>query len=413
MKIGYCGASHLGLCYSAVSAQKGFEIVCFDFEVKKIKEFKNYQINIEEPKLKNILVKYKKSYIFTDKIKDLYNCDLVFYSYDIETNNKGESNNLITINNLKLLIKSIKKNIPLIILSQVNPGFTRDISKIRRNIYYQVETLVFGNAIERALKPERFIIGCKNSNSKLPRLFKSFLNSFNCPILIMKYESAELSKLAINCYLASSVTLTNTLAEISKNIGASWNEIIPTLQLDKRIGKNAYLKPGLGISGGNIERDLYNIANIGNKKLINTDFIKVMLKRSKNNKNWLYNNVLNSVTSQKYSRISLLGLSYKENTNSIKNSPAIELINKLQNATIKVYDPMVKNIKIKNVIECSSAYKTIANCQILIIATPWEEFSTLNLNKIKSIMKGSAIIDPFRLLEKNKVEKLGFNYYFL
>ena len=87
----------------------------------------------------------------------------------------------------------------------------------------------------------------------------------------MKYESAELSKISINCYLASSVTLTNTLAEVSKSVGASWEEIIPTLKLDKRIGKYAYLKPGLGISGGNIERDLSSITKIAKNKFLNVE----------------------------------------------------------------------------------------------------------------------------------------------
>ena len=413
MKIGFCGATHLGLCYSGVAAQKGFNITCFDFDAKKIKELKSFQLNIKEPKLKNILIKFKENYIFSDDLKDLCDCDFIFYSYDIKTNNKGESDYITTKKNLKLLIKNIKKSIPLIILSQVTPGFTRNIAKFKINVYYQVETLVFGKAIERALNTERFIVGCKSSNSKLPKLLERFFKSFNCPILIMKYESAELSKLAINCYLASSVSLTNTLAEISKNIGANWKEIIPTLQSDKRIGKDAYLKPGLGISGGNIERDLFNISKIGKQKLLNTDLIKTIIKSSKNSKNWLYKNVLYSLISKKYTRISILGLSYKANTNSIKNSPSIELIKKLKQTNVKVYDPVVKNIKIKNVIECSSVYKTIESSQILVIATPWPEFSNLNLKKVKSIMTGIIIIDPFQLLDKNRVEKLGFKYYFL
>ena len=103
-------------------------------------------------------------------------CDFIFYSYDIKTNNKGESDYITTKKNLKLLIKNIKKSIPLIILSQVTPGFTRNIAKFKINVYYQVETLVFGKAIERALNPERFIVGCKSSNSKLPKLLERFLN---------------------------------------------------------------------------------------------------------------------------------------------------------------------------------------------------------------------------------------------
>ena len=189
---------------------------------------------------------------------------------------------------LGVLIKKLNKNIPIIILSQVPPGFTRNYYKIKKNLYYQVETLIFGQAIKRALKPERFIIGSNNSSDNLFFKFKKFLDSFKCPILTMKYESAELSKIAINCYLASSVSITNTLVEISSKLNADWNEIVPTLQLDRRIGKYAYLKPGLGISGGNIERDLATIKEIGNSNNTNINLIKTIINLSKYNKDWLF-----------------------------------------------------------------------------------------------------------------------------
>ena len=413
MIIGFCGASHLGLCYLAAAIKKNNQIICFDFNLKKIKDLNNTKIDIDEPKLEKILLKNKHSCTFTDDISELSKCDFVYYSYDVKTNKTGESDILTIKNHLSTLIKNLKSSIPLIILSQVNPGFTRKFSLIKKNIYYQVETLIFGKAIDRALYPERFIIGCKTSKSKLTKKFKDFLESFNCPILIMKYESAELSKISINCYLASSVTLTNTLAEVSKSIGASWEEIIPTLKLDKRIGKYAYLKPGLGISGGNIERDLSSITKIAKNKFLNVDFIKTIIKTSKYNKKWLYKNTFLISKKKLYNKISILGLSYKENTNSIKNSPAIELIKGMSKYKIKVYDPLVKNIGLENTIETSSAYIALKGSEVLVIATPWDVFKKLSLKKIKFLMKGNVIIDPYKILKKDIAEKLGFDYYFL
>ncbi len=381
MKIGFCGASHLGLCYLAAAIKKNNQIVCFDFDPKKIKDLNNKKIDIEEPNLKNILIKNKNSCIFTDEITELSKCDFVYYSYDVKTTKTGESDILTIKNHLNILIKRLKSSIPLIILSQVNPGFTRKISSIKKNIFYQVETLIFGKAIDRALYPERFIIGCKTSKSKPTKKFKEFLESFNCPIFIMKYESAELSKISINCYLASSVTLTNTLAEVCKSIGASWDEIIPTLKLDKRIGKYAYLKPGLGISGGNIERDLSSITKIAKNKFLNVDFIKTIIKTSKYNKNWLYKNTFLISQKKKYNKISVLGLAYKENTNSIKNSPSIELIKGMKKYKIKVYDPLVKNIGLDNAIETSAAYIALNGSEVLVIATPWDVFKKIKSQK--------------------------------
>ncbi|OUU62647.1 MAG: hypothetical protein CBC22_03920 [Alphaproteobacteria bacterium TMED62] len=412
-KIGFCGASHLGLCYSAAAVKKGNKIFCYDFDHNKIRNYKRFEIDIDEPKLKNILIENKKQYNFSCKISDLSKCDFVFFSYDVGTDHKGNGDYRKLRENLKSLIESLDIKVPLIILSQVPPGFTRLFSSKKHNIFYQVETLIFGRAIDRALKPERFIIGCSSTDKELFSKYKKFLKSFNCPVLIMKYESAELSKIAINCYLAADVTLTNTLAEISKVIGANWDEILPTLKLDKRIGKNAYLNPGLGLSGGNIERDLTTLNNIGEKKDANTEFIKTIIKHSKYSKKWLLKTVSIFLKNKNSINITVLGLAYKGNTNAIKNSPSIEFLKKMKKYKVKVYDPVVKNIGLKNTIEYQSEYEALEGADILVIATSWDVFKRLNIRIIKSKMRGNVIIDPLKVLNKEIVEKFKFKYYCL
>src|SRR6185295_6857324 len=127
----------------------------------------------------------------------------------------------------------------LVLMSQVPPGFCRTLATRldpRLRLFYQVETLVFGNAVARAIHPERFMTGCANPKEGLPDVLRNYLEAFGCPILPMRFESAELCKIAINCFLVSSVTTSNTLAEICENTGADWYEIAPALRLDKRIG---------------------------------------------------------------------------------------------------------------------------------------------------------------------------------
>lgn len=114
----------------------------------------------------------------------------------------------------------------------------------------------------RALYPERIIIGTDEPQRALPEAYASFLLRFDCPILSMRFESAELCKISINCCLVASVSVANTLAEICEHNGADWSEIAPALKLDKRIGSHAYLSPGLGISGGNLERDLNTVIEL-------------------------------------------------------------------------------------------------------------------------------------------------------
>ena len=155
----------------------------------------------------------------------------------------------------------------------------------------------------------------------------------------MRYESAELAKISINFFLVSSVTTANILAEVCEKIGADWNEIVPALQLDKRIGKYAYLKPGLGISGGNLERDLATILKISKEKHTHRSVIKEWIENSKYRKNWLSNCFRNDVLpnfSDGKIDICLLGLAYKENTHSTKNSPSINFILELKDLNVKL-----------------------------------------------------------------------------
>ena len=310
--------------------------------------------------------------------------------------------------------KFLNKKSILVILSQVQPGFTRMINFDHTRLYYQVETLIFGNALERALKPERIVIGCKNSESKINQFFLNFLNSFNCPIIKMKYESAELTKISINILLASSITTTNMLAQACEKISADWYEIMPALQLDRRIGKKAYIKPGLGISGGNVERDIYSILRILKKEQKPLSIVKAFQKNSQYMKSWVCRILKKEKILFKNSKFNtgILGLAYKENTNSIKNSPTLHLLKRLKNNKISVYDPKAKlRKKIKNCTQVNNVNSLIRNSKIIILMTPWPEFR--KINKILKIQKKRKIIliDPFRMIDLKIIKNKYIKYF--
>ena len=208
------------------------------------------------------------------------------------------------------------------------PGYTRALGVLPpERLYYQVETLVFGRAVERATKPERTIVGCADPAAPLDPRFRAVLEAFGCPILPMRYESAELAKISINCCLVASVTVANTLAELCERIGADWSEIAPALKLDRRIGPHAYLTPGLGIAGGNLERDLATVERLSDATAPKPASSRPALRNSRYRRGWplrqLNERVLASVAAPV---VGILGLAYKENTHSIKNSPAVALI---------------------------------------------------------------------------------------
>ena len=411
--IGFVGLTHLGLCYSSASAEKGFNVLAFDKDKKKIHKLLKAETNIFEKKLdylikKNLGTKLK----FFNKFDNIKKCDVVFISEDVPTDNFGKSNLLSLKKIINQTIKYLSKDATLVILSQVPPGFNRKIKWHKNRLYYQVETLIFGQAISRALKPERIIVGTANLKNITSKNYNFFLNSFKCPIIKMNYESAELTKIAINIFLISSVSNTNLLSLLCEKIGADWFDIIPALKMDKRIGKYAYIEPGLGLSGGNLERDLYTLKNLSNELKVNDQIIHSYMSSSNNHKLWVYKRLIELIQNKKDKlKISLLGLTYKENTNSIKNSASIYLLKKLRKYAVVVYDPManIEDVKFK-INRVNSISEAIKNADVLIIMTQWSEFNNIKKKLIVSQMKGNIIIDPYGTLKKLNLEKYNFNY---
>ena len=403
--IGFVGLSHLGLNYLAASAEKKFNVIGIETDNKLLSKIKNFDIPYEEKNLKKILKKNKKRIFFSNKFHFLNTCNLVFVSKDVSTNKAGVPN----LKEIVKLINSARKNInsqgSLVILSQLRPGFMRKINFNKKLLYYQVETLIFGKSLDRALNPERIIIGCNESNSKIKNSYLKYLKRFNCPIIKMSYESAELTKIAINIFLASSITTTNVLSEICSTIGANWEEIKPALKLDSRIGPKAYLKPGLGISGGNIERDIMSLKKLSFKNLNLLNFANSLNHNSRYMKKWVLRKLKQEKIFNSRERISILGLSYKENTNSIKNSPSISLIKSLKNNNIKVFDPKAKlPLNLKRCQQVGKNDKSLLRSKILILMTPWKIFRNIKITKNVKL-----IIDPFKMINiKNiKIKRLN------
>ena len=412
MTIGFIGLSHLGLVSSISASEKGFNIIGYDDKSELIEKLNKGITELEEPNLIKIKNKNKRRIKFTNDPKNLNKCDLVYFSKDIKTNKKNVSD----FKSINSLINKVKKHLnkrsTLIMLSQITPGFTRKIKWPKDKLYYQVETLIFGKAIKRSLSPERIIVGKANETVKINLKYMKFLKKFNCPILTMNYESAELTKIAINLFLISSIVTSNKLSEISSNLGANYNKIKSALKLDKRIGRFAYLNPGLGIAGGNLERDLINIIKISKKHHIDKKLFDSWNDNSNFMKEWAYRKFKRVNKKNIIKKISILGITYKENTNSIKNSPAIELINKLRKYKVNIYDPVVKiNFTKKNLINKNSISECLKDFDVLFIMTPWKKFKNYNFKKIFKKMKSVNIIDPYGVINDDNLTHKNLNYY--
>jgi len=233
----------------------------------------------------------------------------------------------------------------------------------------------------------------------------------------MRYESAELAKISINMFLVASVTTTNTLAELCEKIGADWSEISPALRLDRRIGSHAYLSPGLGISGGNLERDLATVCNYAKELNSDAGMVHAWIANSQHRKSWPLEKLGKLIDLRNASNvIGILGLAYKEDTHSTKNSPAIKAISQLQAVTIKVYDPKVvwRNEWHHNTIVTSNPYEVLHSIDALMILTPWTEFKDRKfLSLLASQLRNIPIIDPYGLVPSDLIEGNGLQVYSL
>jgi len=420
--IGFIGLSHLGIVSSLATAAKDFDVLGFDTDAILCAKLAAGKFPIAEPGLDELFQQHRARIRFSAEPSELRKCDLVFYSLDVPTDAENRSN-------LEPLRKLIAQTAPhlapgavLVVLCQVPPGFTRSLksafggkaARLGDNLFYQVETLVFGNAVERALRPERYMVGCENPQATLPKNYSAWLNAFGCPVLPMRYESAELTKIAINLFLVSTVTTTNTLAEVCERIGADWSEIAPALKLDKRIGPHAYLGPGLGLAGGNLERDLITVQTLAAEGGTEAGVVAAWQLNSQHRRDWALRQVHEFVLARKPNAcLAIWGLAYKPNTHSTKNSPSLALIEALGPFAKTAFDPQIKldPAQFPNLHLVGAPLDACVGADGLIVMTPWAEFAGILPAKIKTVMAGDVVIDPFGALNHAACAACGLSHY--
>ena len=343
----FLGLSHIGQVYSISWAKKVGPCAVYDFNKKKLSDFKNQKYSREEKDLDKIKFNKNKLVIYKN-FNDLKKHDTIFFTYDTPINNLGCPNLKSIESYIKKLI-SIKfhKKTKIIITSQVYPGFMdkmkkkylRNDSKIE--LIYMVDTLKMGNAIDRFLNPEQLVFGCSGENKTfILRLFKKF----KCKKYIFTLKEAELIKVSINLYLYFSVSFSNILDDYSKQIGVNFTNIIGSLKNDARIGKYSYIHPSPSISGGHLERDVFYIKkysnNLQTKKIFNN--FQVFDQRKKVN----LKNILFDLKKNKKIKLLIIGISYKENSFSMVNSMFREILND-KRFNVVFFDSYFKKINIK------------------------------------------------------------------
>lgn len=413
--VGFAGMTHLGINSAVATAAHGFPVVGYHADPVLVADLAAHRMPVVEPGLDELVAANAARLSFTADAADLAKCDVVYIAADVPTDDDARSDLTPIVTLIEQVAANLRPDALLVVLCQVPPGFCRALTAVPHNrLIYQVETLIFGRAVERAMYPERFIVGLADPSQPLPPTYAQVLSSFGCPILPMRYESAELAKISINFCLVASVSVANTLAEISEVIGADWSEIVPALKLDKRIGQYSYLAPGLGISGGNLERDLRTIINIGTAKDTDVGVVDAWFANSAHRKEWTWRTLRDHVlAANPDARIAVLGLAYKENTHSTKNSPSLQLLSHLHGRSVRVHDPVVAATVVPFAEGADDPLSCIEGAHVLVLATPWPEYKTLDPAVLASRMAGRVVIDPYRMLDGRAAVAAGFTWHTL
>tara|TARA_R110000782_G_scaffold243386_4_gene329977 strand:+ start:30534 stop:31844 length:1311 start_codon:yes stop_codon:yes gene_type:complete len=413
--IGFAGLTHLGLNMAAASAARGFEVVGYQDDPVVVDAINAGRLPIAEPGLDGMIAENRERLIFTSDDTKLADCGIVYISVDVPTDDDGQSDLAPITDIIATTERAMRDDALLVVLCQVPPGFTRTLSRDPARLYYQVETLIFGRAVERAMHPERFIVGCAKPDGAIDSRLETYLGAFGCPILPMQYESAELAKISINMCLVASVGVANTMAEVCEHVGADWSEIIPALRLDARIGPKSYIAPGLGLAGGNLERDLATVIGLADRHATDAGIVHAWLANSRHRKDWCFRVLQDEVLAANAgAAIGLLGLAYKEDTHSTKNAPSLMLLSHLEASQVTAHDPKVRAADIDPDLGAADApLDACDGADAVVIITPWPAYRGLIPVEIAGRMRGRTLIDPFGLLPSAAVTAAGLDHFVL
>jgi UDPglucose 6-dehydrogenase len=434
MKIAVIGSGYVGLVSGACFADVGHEVICVDNDFKKIDGLNKGNVPIFEPGLNQIISRnFSKGRLkfTTDLSNALSSVDFVIIAVGTPTNHQAQKVDLSFVEEAVSQIKnSLTHDIIVIVKSTVPIGTCGKLNELlNKNSNYNCrvvsnpEFLREGHAIDDFMNPDRIVIGCDSDvESMLLQLYNDYVKRQK-KILFTNFETAELIKYTSNTALAAKVALINEIANISEKLGADINQVVYGVGLDSRIG-NRFLSPGPGFGGSCFPKDIAALVQIAEEADCNNNLISAITRSNDAHKLLISNNIIRFCNEFAASKIvSILGLTYKANTDDVRSSPSIDIINFLldHGAIVQAYDPEgidgAEKIWKDKVIFCSDLYKALENSNLAVILTEWDQFKNIDYYRLKKLMAVPAIYDLRNMIDKNKLDseiklyKLGCNSY--
>jgi len=428
MNIVVVGTGYVGLVTGTCLAETGNKVTCIDIDKSKINKLSGGAITIYEPGLEEIFLRNLKAgrLVFSTNLEDVISgATIIFLALPTPPGADGSAD-LKFILEVSLKVGKLLTDYKIIVNKSTVPVGTADKVRVAISENYSglfdvvsnPEFLREGVAVDDFMKPDRIVIGTTSERAKkiMSELYSPFVRQGN-PILFMDERSSELTKYASNSFLATKISFMNEISQICERVGANVDLVRLGVGSDERIGKS-FLFPGIGYGGSCFPKDIK--ALIKSSDEVGYDFIILKAVERVNifQRKYLIEKVKSYFKDDlKGKHFAIWGLSFKPNTDDIREAPALTIIEELLSlgASICVYDPeAMANVKNKfgnRVLYADNQYKAIVDVDALIIATEWHEFRTPNFDlMIKSMGEKRVIFDGRNLFEVEAIQKLGFTY---
>ncbi|MDD5059588.1 MAG: UDP-glucose/GDP-mannose dehydrogenase family protein [Candidatus Omnitrophica bacterium] len=424
MKISIIGSGYVGLVSGACFAELGNQVICVDNDEKKIKSLKKGIIPIFEPGLEELISNNLKNrrLKFTSSIKEAVKAsELIFIAVGTPPLKDGDADLTGVENVARMIAQNMdgyrliveKSTVPVETCAWIKKTISSYIKKKNKfDVVSNPEFLREGSAINDFMRPDRIVVGVESPKAR--QLMMQLYRPLNRPILMTNIKSAELIKHASNAFLATKISFINAVARVCDKVGANVKEVAEGMSLDNRIGKY-FLHAGIGYGGSCFPKDLEAFITIANKLGYDFKILKAVRDTNEEQKAFVIQKIKDALWIIKDKTIAVLGLSFKPNTDDLRSSPSIDLINYLQQegAKIRVFDPKAMEKArdvLKDIVFCADPYQAAKGSDCLIMATEWNEFKELDFLKLKKIMQQPLIIDGRNIYDPKIIKKLGFTY---
>jgi UDPglucose 6-dehydrogenase len=427
-KICMVGTGYVGLVSGACMADFGNEVICVDSDESKVEMLNRLEIPFYEFALGELVKRNmdKGRLSFTSSLKEgVAKSKVVFIAVGTPSDRDGEAD-LSAVLSVAAQIARHMTSYRLIVQKSTVPVGTgarvRDIirSNLKSDVQFDVasnpEFLREGSAVETFMRPDRVVIGTwsKKAERILSDIYAPiYINQ--TPMVKTNVETAELIKYAANAFLATKISFINEVANLCEKVGADVKVIERAIGLDRRIGPK-FLHAGVGFGGSCFPKDTLALARFSEEVGEPMRIINATISINRNQRKRLIDRIKRAVTPAKGKTVAVLGLSFKPNTDDMREAPSVDIIRALraEGATIRAFDPVAMPAArgvLRGVEFCRDAYDAVTGADIVVLVTEWNEFRRLDLRKVYSLMKKPVMIDCRNIYEPADMARLGFAYY--